>query len=673
MLEQFSKSFSVISVVVALSACGGGGGSSSTTPTTPTPSPTTPTTPATPAPSTPTPLTQEVNVNVDTAGLIIPYSVSAPESFLQLADLIVSELALSGQSELSSQSFIDCNNGGGASVDFRDNNNDTTYNEGDEVALDFQGCLSTSLMSRFDGTATITLNSVAPGTSELQVNWHGSTSDSLGNSVAIEGDMQVSYALSDTHEALSVTTQSNEMVLQLENSYEIYESLSVTKTVSSTFNYDIAFDFVVSSELLGGVLTCASDVSMNGILHALPHEMSVVCNGAAGGVVDIDMSYPDTYDAYNDADANVTTTAGEALTEESFLIAELLEGSVANPILSFEYQKPEQQYLQTLNLDADNKNFRDIISSNINNTLYVHGITTDESQLYVSEIDADTMDVLRTAYYDFEEAYISNFELSRDEETAFLTISQNGRNRTTLYAIDLATLELSEYADFTDVIEQDVSVEASLITRLQQAENGDVYFTVADERRFTKTQKLVRISNGVLADVHILGTSINPTYIYLDNKEQLYLTDDRGLSLYDISQDGFELIETKQFIESPTGFVKRIIIDHEKDGVFYSNSDYIADWNSGELTVKDYNGSVRYFPELDAAISVESLVIRLYSISQNRQLSFVHNNNLTDLPYFDIARSVFVEDYVVITQRLGRNSDGISEYSLIKIPFNRLL
>lgn len=147
----------------------------------------------------------------------------------------------------------------------------------------------------------------------------------------------------------------------------------------------------------------------------------------------------------------------------------------------------------------------------------------------------------------------------------------------------------------------------------------------------------------------------------------------QGLSLYDIADGEFNLLETKQFIESPTGFVKRVIIDFEKDGILYSTNDYFADWNSGALTVNDYIGSVKYFPELDAAISVESLVIRLYSMSQNRQLSFVHNNNLTDLPYLDIARSVFVDDYLVITQRLGRNSDGISEYSLIKIPFNRLL
>ncbi|MBE1299240.1 MAG: hypothetical protein GJ680_04960 [Alteromonadaceae bacterium] len=669
MLEQFSKSFSVVSVVIALSACGGGGGGS--TSTTPTTSPTTPSTPSTP--STPVPLTQAVDINVDTAGLIIPYSVSAPESFLQLADLVVSELELSGQTEVASQSFVDCDNGGGASVDFSDNNNDGTYNAGDEITLDFQGCLSASLMSRFDGIATVTLSSVTQGASDIQVSWDGTTSDSLGSTVAIEGEMLVSYALAETHETLSVSADTNAMVLQLENSYEIYESLSVTKTVSNTFNYSISFDFAVSSELLGGVLTCANDVSMNGILNALPHEMSVVCNGAGSGVVNIDMSYPNTYDAYNDADANVTTTSGETLTEDSFLISLLLEGSVANPILAFQYEKPEQQYLQTLNLDSDNKNFRDIISSKVNNSIYVHGITGDESQLYVSEIDAETMAVLRTAYYDFEEAYISNFELSHNEDEIFVIISQNVRNITTVFAIDLATLALREYADFTDVIEQDTSVEHSYITSLQQSSNGDLYFIVEDERRFSPTQKLVHISEGEVANVHNLGESINKSYLFIDDNEQLYLSDDRGLSLYDIADGAFNLIETKQFIESPTGFVKRVIIDFEKDGILYSTNDYFADWNSGALTVNDYIGSVKYFPELDAAISVESLVIRLYSMSQNRQLSFVHNNNLTDLPYLDIARSVFVDDYLVITQRLGRNSDGISEYSLIKIPFNRLL
>lgn len=112
MLEQFSKSFSVLSVVIALGACGGeGGGSTSTSPITPS------------TPSTPVPLTQAIDINVNTEGLIIPYSVSAPESFLQLADLVVSELELSGQTELTSQSFVDCDNGGGANVDFSDNNN----------------------------------------------------------------------------------------------------------------------------------------------------------------------------------------------------------------------------------------------------------------------------------------------------------------------------------------------------------------------------------------------------------------------------------------------------------------------------------------------------------------------------------------------------------------------
>lgn len=672
MISKFTKSFPVLplSLMVGISACGGSSSAPKTEPSPPVSS-----TPVTTLPSAPEVLTEMVTIDENTAGLIVPYSVSVPESMLQLADLVVSELELSGQSELTSQSFISCKNGGGTSVDFRDNNADGHFNQGDEIMLAFQNCESASLQSNLNGGATITLDTMTATASTLEVDWNITSVDLERNTVGIQGTTEMHYAFADASESLSVNVDSNGLMLTIDDAYEIYKSLSVTKSMNSQFNYSIAFDFEISSQLLGGVLTCQSDTPMSGVINALPYEMSVACNGAGNGAVTTYMSFdsPDTYDPYNDTKISATTSPGAVLEADGFLAAILFEGTVSKPILAFQYARPDIQSLQTMNVDLDNKIFQNIIASPLNDKLYIHGNTVDTNQIFVSEIDVQTMKSTRTAYYDFEDANLTNFEISTNSGDMLVIVSQNTKNLTKLYAIDPVTLDMREFADFTGVIRQDVAAEYNFISSLQQAKNGDVYFIVEDQSNFSSTQKLVRLSEGGTADVLELQDSHYRAFLYINDSDRLYVSDIRGVSLYDISGGTFDLLETNRFNYDTGAVIKPIVIDFEKDGVFYTNSNYIADWDSEKFEYNGFAGDkVHYFPELDAAIGIRNMDINTYSISQNRQLSLVHNNNLTELPYFDIEHHVFVDDYLVIMQRLPRTGTEPQEYELIKIPFNWL-
>ncbi|MCW8832108.1 MAG: hypothetical protein OQK03_02165, partial [Colwellia sp.] len=225
---DFSKIIWLCFYISLLAACGGGGSEES---------------PSIPEVITPPDYSKvDVEINIDSASVIVPYTMAMAESTLQIVDLFVSELRIQQISDETSIVSLPCTRGGTADFVWQDKDNSKGLSMSDTLDLTFENCDSSSLDAWISGSSSLIVEEKGLNSIGFSVQINATISDS-GTDIPVSGAMNFIYNKTEINESLEISSNQQNFTFVIEGFKEKLGSFELTKRVENNFHYSIDYEY----------------------------------------------------------------------------------------------------------------------------------------------------------------------------------------------------------------------------------------------------------------------------------------------------------------------------------------------------------------------------------------------------------------------------------------------
>jgi hypothetical protein len=473
--------------------------------------------------------TAPLNIDQDNYDAVVSYAYSIPESMLEIGQL-VAELA-EDFSTLQEGSVAEvCQNGGSQSFIFSDNDNDNTFSQQDRMQIDFSNCSDETLDSVIDGRIDIILQQKSDDITHYL---------SSVDIAVIDGDVSFDFSsalnvtVSQTGQtlALRVYDDNGPTLLSILGFEETIESFSVLKTIEAQFNqYEIGFQFDMSSEVLDGRFFCATSVEMKGAVYALPGSYSIDCQGENDFTITAEQT-TSVFDAF----VNVPFTDGH---RENIYFSQnnYIEGSLmslinlgSNVNLDFAFADEVEQ----ITFDDIGQVSQIVVDKN-NHIAYVAGMVFGgdyEGKLY--KVNLSDMSVAETIAL---AGRVHRMDMSDDGQLLYIIELEAGAGRvnSNVAIYDTATLALQTNVDIVaDLLAETIFINPDYID-IKSLPGGDGRWVIQIENDGIFEVVMAVYSGGELLENSVItrptSASVSYSSFYVENQHSLIVMDTQAFS-----------------------------------------------------------------------------------------------------------------------------------------------
>jgi hypothetical protein len=295
---------------------------------------------------------------------------------------------------------IDCISGL-ITVTLTDNDGGGTISAGDSLQMDFVSCHLGILGLPLSGRVIVDVSSliIHPDLSvsgqltfsypqPLQFQEQG------GITLSVTGAQAVSFTGSDAIENLRIETLPNDhFQVQVQgggdSAVERYTNMDVTRVVDVDDNYVVSFDLMVESDIVQGVYSCTTPISLEGMLDYYPASGIVECGDSPGSKMRLEAAAADTVDVSVDPEGDGTFVNANGLAEGSGTWADYIVGDLVATLVSLP-TVDRSQIIPTISSRSLTISVNDAIYDPLSDTIFV------SNDVGVVEVDPATLQTGRS-------------------------------------------------------------------------------------------------------------------------------------------------------------------------------------------------------------------------------------------------------------------------------------
>ncbi len=603
MKTHIFKNLIIISLsFLALTSCGGGGSGN--------PSP-----PVANSPPQPTPASGIVIVDSNSSNSIASYSISLPEALMQVAQLLLSEVGVQKININENYQAALCSGSGNVNINWTDIDGNQTISVSDKLTLTFSSCNSSTNDDHIDGEITLEVNLKT----DESITYNTSVDITSINNVdsintTITGSFTLMYGQNVNEEHFQIASNNQNLTFVVDGKKEEVLSLDLQKTVDSFYNYSIDYNTEMSSEMLGGSITCTTVESMKGIMHAFPYALKVECAGDANGLVRLhtflDEGSLETDSYALETDTNYSYIASSGGSEQKFgtFLGDIVEGAMTEAISNFIFPEPPDSTILEFEMPPQH-GYIGLVVNQDKNLVYVFGVSTTAGKGQLLVLDLNTMELIEAVQTEYP---IYKLTYSNQSNLIYYSGSYNLPNTPKILTIQQDDLSIQSEISFEAGVnvpeENQTAWTYYSIHKLLANELGELYLIVEDDySKFTSDFKLIKIKDGQFLNSASLGMEY--AQFAIDESGNIYTDQflagyqEKKITKFDAN---LNLVDSKIFNHpsqknrGDSNAVKQII-----NGQMYTGNGYVFDWNNSDPIADFGYYDMYYIPELNIALELD--------------------------------------------------------------------
>lgn len=681
------KGFTYIALLALLfvTACGGGGGAGSNPAPTPNPTPN-----PTPAPSVP----NEVVVDTNSSDKIASFSLSLPEAIMQVAHIVLSEVAIQSIVVNSNYQEVLCEGSGNVSVAWNDIDESQNISVTDTLLLTLTNCKNNINEDFIDGTINLEVLTKNDNSINYNAQVNLSSLNEIDNiSTEITGEFSLNYDQLEGVESFYITSNNQNLVFEVNGLIEQIQQLTLQKSVDSYFHYNVEYQVQVQSELLNGKLVCQTVEPIKGIINAFPYSMNVECNGANKGSVNLHMfkdensPETDSYSFESDIIYNVFPSNGSNNQTFQVFSGDIVEGTLFQPIKNNNLPEPLSPSIEALGLPFE-LGINGLVVNSSKNEAYLYGEISGKSKGALYIVNLNTMEISQSITTDYS---INKLTYSNKNNLIYSAGSTRTMpNTPSIYSFQQDDISIQSEISFENGIstpnENQKNSTHYPVKSMSTNNNGDLYFIVEDDfSYFESKHMLIKIANNQVEKSIDLNVNNGANHaIFTLNKEGMLYVDEpvSGFTQKQVTKyDGnLNLQEVKIFPhENLKNRGDSSLIQLVNNNLLYTGNGSIFDWDSGELIADFGYNNTHYLLNINIALEISETsefqasnqTINIFSLSSYKIISSPIEYG-QDIPTLNFSMSYLVDDdyLLVINRTLNENGTCPCQRTLFKIPLN---